>query len=134
MTKPTPPASSPSSKRKSASSPKSPAGSITSLPTTSPPTPRPPRKPSAIGEAATLLAAAKGALEGLDPWTSDSIKEAVGDVVTGQGVKLGAIMPALRVALSGRLAGPGVFETAEALGRDRTLTRIQNALANLHAQ
>ena len=38
---------------------------------------------------------------------------------------------AIRVAVTGRTATPPLFDTLVALGRDRTLTRIDRALATL---
>jgi glutamyl/glutaminyl-tRNA synthetase len=38
----------------------------------------------------------------------------------------------LRVALSGKTVGPGMFELIETLGRDKTLARIDRAWAFLN--
>jgi glutamyl-tRNA synthetase len=49
--------------------------------------------------------------------------------VTERGVGLGAIIHALRVAVTGKAAGPGMFDCLALVGRDRCLTRIDRALA-----
>ncbi|MDR1043986.1 MAG: glutamate--tRNA ligase [Candidatus Adiutrix sp.] len=47
-----------------------------------------------------------------------------------KGVKLGAVAQPLRVALTGRTASPGLFEIMEILGPEKTLARIDAALAD----
>ena len=44
------------------------------------------------------------------------------------GVKMGKVMPALRVAITGGLPGPDLMTTMGILGRDESLIRIQNTL------
>ena len=46
-----------------------------------------------------------------------------------QGIKIGQIIHALRVAVTGKGVGFGMFETLAILGRDRVLARIGRALA-----
>jgi glutamyl-tRNA synthetase len=48
------------------------------------------------------------------------------------GITFGDIVHALRVAVSGKGAGPGLFEALELLGRERCLGRIDRALARLN--
>ena len=43
-------------------------------------------------------------------------------------VKPGALLPVLRIALTGALKGPGVFEMMELLGKTRTVQRLKEAL------
>ena len=78
--------------------------------------------------ASGLLAATAEKLAGVDDWNAEATKGAINALAAEKGVKLGAIMPSLRVALSGRLAGPGVFETLEVLGREKSLSRMRTAL------
>jgi glutamyl-tRNA synthetase len=44
-----------------------------------------------------------------------------------RGWKAGDLFMAIRVAISGRTAAPPLFESMIALGRDRTLARLQTA-------
>ncbi len=44
-------------------------------------------------------------------------------------IKLGAIAQPARVALTGRTVSPGLFELMELLGRERTLARLESAIA-----
>jgi glutamyl/glutaminyl-tRNA synthetase len=43
-------------------------------------------------------------------------------------VKMGKVMPALRLAIAGGLPGPDLATTMEILGKDETLIRIKNTL------
>lgn len=47
------------------------------------------------------------------------------------GLKLGKAQAPVRVAVTGRTVGLPLFESLEILGRDRTLARIDAALAKL---
>ena len=45
------------------------------------------------------------------------------------GVKAGALIHAVRVALTGKTVSPGLFEVMALLGRDRVRQRVKAALA-----
>jgi glutamyl-tRNA synthetase len=62
-------------------------------------------------------------------WTEEATEAAVGSVADGLDVKLGKVAQPLRVALTGRAASPGIGTTLVLVGRDRTLARIERALA-----
>ena len=49
----------------------------------------------------------------------------------GAGLKLGKAQAPVRVAVTGRTVGPPLFESLEALGRERTLARLRAARARL---
>jgi glutamyl-tRNA synthetase len=79
--------------------------------------------------AATILARAVEAYEGLaDRWTSDALHQATLAVGESVGRKLGKAQAPIRVAVTGRKVGPPLFESIEALGRERTLERLRRAL------
>jgi glutamyl-tRNA synthetase len=61
-------------------------------------------------------------------WNSESVKQTIHDICQETGVKMGKVMPALRVAITGGLPGPDLMTTMEILGRDESLIRIQNTL------
>ena len=50
-----------------------------------------------------------------------------------RGWKAGDLFMAIRVATTGRTATPPLFDTLVALGRDRTLARLDAAIARLGA-
>ena len=51
----------------------------------------------------------------------------------GRGWKAGDLFMAIRVAVTGRTATPPLFDTLVALGRERTLARLDAAIAALDA-
>jgi len=78
-----------------------------------------------------LLQAAAAAFQALTEWTEPAVHTAIEDAAKGAGVKPGALMPLLRFALSGQTRGPGVATIAHLIGKERTLGRIQSALAKM---
>ncbi|CAB4897839.1 unannotated protein [freshwater metagenome] len=74
------------------------------------------------------LAAVRGTLAGLDPFTTETVDAALRALVGERGVKAKDLFQPLRVALAGTAVSPGVFESAAALGRDETLARVDAAL------
>jgi len=75
------------------------------------------------------LEALRAALAGLDEWTPEAIQHTIEQVAEGLGVKLGKVGMPLRVAVSGRGASPSNDQTLALLGREKTLQRIDRALA-----
>ncbi|MAT55876.1 MAG: glutamate--tRNA ligase [Saprospirales bacterium] len=49
--------------------------------------------------------------------------------INDNGLKMGQVLPLLRIALAGTMKGPGVFETMEVFGKEETLKRLKKALA-----
>ena len=49
--------------------------------------------------------------------------------VETQGIKIGDIVHTLRVAVTGKSVGPGVYDCLAILGREASLARIDRALA-----
>jgi glutamyl-tRNA synthetase len=76
-----------------------------------------------------LLLAARDALAALADWTEAATQEAVQRVAAAANVGLGKIAQPLRVALTGQAASPGIGTTLVLVGRERTITRIDRALA-----
>jgi glutamyl-tRNA synthetase len=59
-----------------------------------------------------------------DPFDMQSVETALTTFVERSGLKPSAVYQPLRVALAGRAVSPGIFETVAVLGRDETLSRI----------
>jgi len=80
--------------------------------------------------AAEILARAIESYRDLsDDWNHDSLHaatRAIGDVV---GRKLNKAQAPIRVAITGRKVGPPLFEVLEVMGPDRSISRLQAALA-----
>ncbi|MFI9719506.1 glutamate--tRNA ligase [Streptomyces sp. NPDC052396] len=66
-------------------------------------------------------------------WNAEDIKAAVVAAGEEHGLKLGKAQAPVRVAVTGRTVGLPLFESLEVLGRERTLERVDAALARLAA-
>ncbi|MFK0291017.1 glutamate--tRNA ligase [Streptomyces sp. NPDC090442] len=84
------------------------------------------------GDPVALLTTARANLAAAD-WASgpEPLKEAVLAAGEQHGLKLGKAQAPVRVAVTGRTVGLPLFESLEILGRERTLARVDAALAKL---
>jgi glutamyl-tRNA synthetase len=82
--------------------------------------------------AAELLSEFKTVVESAEGFDAAATEKLLHDFVEAKGIKIGDIIHALRVALTGKASGFGMFDTMEILGRDRCVLRIQNTLAKLN--
>lgn len=80
---------------------------------------------------AGILVAGRDALSGLDEWETASIEDALRALPEQLGIGAGKVFQPLRVAVTGSSVSPPLFESMGALGRDRTLARIDNARREL---
>jgi glutamyl-tRNA synthetase len=84
--------------------------------------------------AAEVLATARDNLTAATTWTAEPLKAAVQAAGEAHGQKLGKAQAPVRVAVTGRTVGLPLFESLEVLGRERTLARVEAALARLTAE
>lgn len=83
-------------------------------------------------EAAAALGAYASALsDAPDPLSADSAKAVLAEALDQQSVKMGKVMPALRVAVTGQSGGPDLMQIITVLGRDETVWRIEQARQTL---
>ena len=82
-------------------------------------------------EAAGLLKKFGSTLEAIEPFDAPTIEKALQDFVQAEGIGHAQIIHALRVALTGKTVGFGLFESLAILGRTECLLRITRALARL---
>ena len=68
-------------------------------------------------------------LEALQVFGHDPIEAVFKEICEEKGIKLGLIGPAVRLALSGSTASPGIFEMIEVLGVAETGKRLERATA-----
>jgi glutamyl-tRNA synthetase len=61
-------------------------------------------------------------------WEAISIKEYFSEFVNSKGWGFGVIMNAYRICIVGAAMGPDLFEICEMIGKQETLTRIQNGI------
>jgi len=77
------------------------------------------------------LGAVDAAFDGLVDFDVHSTEQALRSVAEARGVKAAALIHALRVALTGRSASPGLFEVAVLLGRESVKSRLAKAVTEL---
>jgi glutamyl-tRNA synthetase len=85
-------------------------------------------------EIAAPLADLQRAFSELSNWSTDALRQAFEKVIAARELKLGALAQPVRVAITGATASPGIFETLELLGRQRSLARIAAALEHIEGQ
>jgi glutamyl-tRNA synthetase len=66
-------------------------------------------------------------LSNLKDFKSDSIESAFKSYIKSNSLSLGKIMPMLRIAVTGIMAGPSLFSTLELLGKDKMQERVIHA-------
>jgi glutamyl-tRNA synthetase len=82
-------------------------------------------RPEGIAARLRALDAAFGALPAFDPASTEAALRTVADATD---VKAATLIHAVRVAVTGRTASPGLFEVLALLGRERTRARFAAAL------
>jgi glutamyl-tRNA synthetase len=75
-------------------------------------------------ETPPVLRAVADALRSVGVWDTEHVEAAVRGVMERLGVKPAEVVHPVRVAVTGRTVGPGLFETLAVLGRERVLRRL----------
>ena len=83
------------------------------------------RKPP---EAVELLTELQAELATAEPFDAATLEALMHRFVETQEIKIGQVIHALRVAVTGKAVGFGMFDTLSILGRERCLSRIERAL------
>jgi glutamyl-tRNA synthetase len=86
------------------------------------------RKPE---EAAELLRGFRDRLQTAEAFDAASLDTLLKEYIEAAGVKIGQVIHALRVAVTGKAVGFGMFETLAVLGKESCVARIDRALAGL---
>jgi len=89
------------------------------------------RKPA---EAAVLLVRFRDRLATVERFDAQSLEKLMHEFVQAEGIKIGQIIHAVRVAVTGKAVGFGMFETLSILGRESCMARIDRALRMLDAR
>jgi glutamyl-tRNA synthetase len=82
-------------------------------------------------DAPRLLAEFRTALEAVEPFDAVSIEAAMQRFLADRQIGIGQIIHAVRIAVTGKAVGFGLFETLAILGRPSSLARIDRALARV---
>jgi glutamyl-tRNA synthetase len=80
-------------------------------------------------QAKELLTKFRGVLSTIEPFEPCRLEEALKKFVEDQGIKIGDIVHALRIAVTGKSVGPGVYDCVAILGRESSLARLDRALS-----
>jgi glutamyl-tRNA synthetase len=83
--------------------------------------------------AISLLTRFRDVPSAAEPFTADVLEKLTHAFVESQGIKIGDVVHSVRVAVTGKPVGFGLFDTLAILGRDRCLARIDRALAKANA-
>ena len=71
-------------------------------------------------------------LAAIDSWTEQELHDRVIEAIAAAGLKNGAVLWPLRIAISGQANTPGgAFEIAWLLGKEETLRRLDQSLSRL---
>jgi len=77
---------------------------------------------------AELLTAARQRLIAVTDWTPEELEPALRSLAEERGLAGGKLFQPLRVALTGMSVSPGIFEVLVAMGRERSLQRLDTAI------
>jgi len=79
-------------------------------------------------ESVALLRKYRDILAEAEPFDAETTEASLKQFVESEGVKLGEVIHALRVSVTGKPKGPGMFDCLELLGKERCLNRIDRTL------
>lgn len=82
-------------------------------------------------KAVELLAKLRDHLSACDDFSAAAVEKFVNDFCEQESIGLGEIIHALRVATTGAAGGFGMFDTLAVVGKERTLSRIDQTLAKV---
>ena len=77
------------------------------------------------------LAAMRPLLEEIEPWNAHAVEEVVMNYCQQTGLALGKVAQPIRVAVSGTMVSPPIFESLGFLGKEKTLRRIDRCLKHV---
>jgi glutamyl-tRNA synthetase len=75
-----------------------------------------------------LVAKYAAAINNVEPFEPAPLEESLKRVVEEAGVKVGDLVHAVRVAVTGKTVGPGLYDCLAILGKERSLARLEKAL------
>ena len=80
-------------------------------------------------QACELLKKTKQIVADCNPWNTADLESKIKEMVEASGAKLGTCINALRIALTGKPSGVGVFDAFAILGQESAGARIDRAIA-----
>jgi glutamyl-tRNA synthetase len=82
------------------------------------------RKPEVAG----LLRRFRDRLAALDSFDVEALERAMQDFLAAEQIKIGAVIHAVRVAVTGKAVGPGLYDCLALLGKKRSVARLDRTL------
>ena len=83
-------------------------------------------------ESSSLIMKLRDELSKIEKFSTENVKSAFHLVMEKKTVKLGKLAQPVRVAITGGPISPGIFETISLLGKERTIQRLDTALARIN--
>ena len=77
------------------------------------------------------LAALRDAYAALSPFDEATLEQTLRSLADARGIKAGALIHGTRLAMTGRMVSPGLFEMLVLLGRDRVVGRLNHLISIL---
>jgi len=81
-------------------------------------------------ETRLLIGKLHAVLTAVTDWSAETTEAAMRAFVEQNGLKLGSVAQPLRVALTGKITSPGIFDVLAVLGREQCLARLQDQAAS----
>ena len=78
-----------------------------------------------------ILTETRDLLSATPDWSVESLENSTRQLAESQGISAGKLYQPMRVALTGLMASPGIFDVLMVLGRERSLARLERALRHL---
>lgn len=82
-------------------------------------------------ESARVLAEFVPVLASLNSWNHQALEAALRDFTQQRSIKAGMVIHPIRLALTGKTGGPGLFEVVEVMGKEGTIARLNRFLKEL---
>ena len=67
-------------------------------------------------------------LNAVEPFDSENVEACVKEWISSKEIGFGMVMQPFRLSLVGAMKGPHIFDIAEMIGKQETITRIQKAI------
>ncbi|TVR82430.1 MAG: glutamate--tRNA ligase [Saprospirales bacterium] len=71
-------------------------------------------------------------LEGIDSTERDVIESTIKEFIADRSLKMGEVLPLLRLSLTGTMKGPDVFDTISLLGLQKSIDRLRQLLEKMN--
>jgi glutamyl-tRNA synthetase len=91
------------------------------------------RKHLSGADAPDHVRALRAAFDATAVWDEPTLERELRALAEARGLKAGTLIHATRLAMTGRMVSPGLFEMLVLLGRDRVLARLDRFVASLGA-